>query len=135
MRSGGEMDASAFVSLLIQHPEKGLSDIMSEFGLSREDVAGLTKDHIVRDTLDDWLGATMRPGWPSCPRCQGRAQENRGGGLPDGPRVDILINLSPEMLRKELAGRIALLGCTIHLPGHWVCERCQVSWSDTLDER
>ena len=60
MRSGGERDASAFVGLLIQHPEKGLSDIMSEFGLSREDIAELTKSNVVRDTLDEWLGKTMR---------------------------------------------------------------------------
>ena len=79
MRSGGERDASAFVGLLIQHPEKGLSNIMSEFGLSREDIVELTKSDVVRDELDEWLGATMRHGWPSCPRCQGRAQEMTAG--------------------------------------------------------
>ncbi len=43
------MDAAAFARLLILDPEKGLPDIMSEFGLSREDVAALTKQDIVRD--------------------------------------------------------------------------------------
>ena len=112
MRSGGERDASAFVGLLIQHPEKGLSDIMSEFGLSREDMAELSKNDVVRDTLDEWLGETMRHGWPSCPRCQGRAQELTAG-LTEPFGVDFLINQSPDRLRKELAGRIANEGCSL----------------------
>ncbi len=133
MRSEREMDASAFVSLLIQHPEKGLSDILSEFGLSRADVAELIKHDIVRDTLDGWLGEAMRHGWPSCPRCRGRARELTGG-LPAAFGVDFLILHSPDMLRKELAGRIANEGCSFPLRGNWVCENCGVAWSDTLDE-
>lgn len=59
---GGEIDASAFGRLLTQHPEKELSDIMSEFALSRENIAELTKSNVVRDALDEWLGEKMRHG-------------------------------------------------------------------------
>ncbi len=128
------MDATAFARLLIQHPEKGLPDIMSEFGLSREDVAELTKQDIVRDTMDKWLRATMRHGWPKCPRCQGRALEYVGG-LPAACGVDLLIIQPPDMLRKWLAGRIALGGCCIPLEENWLCADCGVAWSITLDER
>ena len=133
MQSGGERDASAFVGLLIQHPEKGLSDIMSEFGLNREDIAELIKHDIVRDTLDEWLGETMRHGWPSCPRCQGREKELTAG-LTEPFGVDYLITQSPDRLRKELAGRVANEGCSVLVRGKWVCEDCSVAWSDTLDE-
>ena len=133
MRSVREIDALAFVELLIQHPEKGLSDIMSEFDLSREGIAELTKSDVVRDALDAWIGRTMRHGWPRCPRCQGRAKELTAGlTVPFG--VDFLIDLSPDRLRKELAGRVANEGCSVLVRGKWVCEDCGVAWSDTLDE-